>query len=133
LNVVTRAGAGSHDLSHIAFTMIETARSASVPELHEVPALAPRIAFIRARDNLVALNSVIELMRDIGRPGADMWEVAVWEHSIAADGSEICLTYQVHNEAITIPENIDAIRALTGVESDGARSIQKTDKSLGDC
>jgi len=77
------------------------------------------------------LNSVIELMRDLGRSRADMWEVAVWEDSMGVDNGEIYLTYQVHNEAITIPENIDAIRALTGIEEDGPRSIQKTDQSLG--
>jgi glyceraldehyde-3-phosphate dehydrogenase (NAD(P)) len=37
----------------------------------------------------------------------------------------------VHNEAIVIPETIDAIRALTGLETDGARSIAKTDAALG--
>ncbi len=131
LNLVTMAGAGSHNLSHIHFTMIETTKPTSLEEAREALSLAPRIAFIRTRDNLVALNSVIELMRDLGRPRGDMWEVAVWEDSMAVDNGEIFLTYQVHNEAITIPENIDAIRALTGIEKDGIRSIKKTDQSLG--
>lgn len=131
LNLVTMAGAGSHNLSHIHFTMIETTKATSLDEVREVLTLAPRIAFIRARDNLVALNSVIELMRDLGRPRADMWEVAVWEDSMAVDNGEIYLTYQVHNEAITIPENVDAIRALAGIEKDGSQSIKKTDQSLG--
>ncbi|KJS01498.1 MAG: glyceraldehyde-3-phosphate dehydrogenase [Desulfobulbaceae bacterium BRH_c16a] len=131
LNLVTMAGSGSHNLSHIHFTMIETTKATSLDEVREVLTLAPRIAFIRARDNLVALNSVIELMRDLGRPRADMWEVAVWEDSMAVDNGEIYLTYQVHNEAITIPENIDAIRALAGIEKDGSQSIKKTDQSLG--
>jgi glyceraldehyde-3-phosphate dehydrogenase (NAD(P)) len=65
-------------------------------------------------------NPVIELMRDLGRPRADMWEVAVWEDSMAVDNGEIFLTYQVHNEAITIPENIDAIRVLAGIEKGGS-------------
>ena len=131
LNLVTMAGAGSHNLSHLHFTMIETTKITSLDEVREVLMLAPRIAFIRVRDNLVALNSVIELMRDLGRPRADMWEVAVWEDSIAVDNGEIYLTYQVHNEAITIPENIDAIRALAGIEKNGSQSIKKTDQSLG--
>lgn len=131
LNLVTMAGAGSHNLSHIHFTMIETTKPTSLEEVRETLTLAPRIAFVRARDNLVALNSVIELMRDLGRPRADMWEVAVWEDSIGVDDGEIYLTYQVHNEAITIPENIDAIRALTAIEKDGSQSIKKTDLSLG--
>jgi glyceraldehyde-3-phosphate dehydrogenase/erythrose-4-phosphate dehydrogenase len=42
---------------------------------------------------------------------------------VAVENGEIYLTYPVHNEAISIPENIDAIRALTAVERDGARSI----------
>ena len=46
---------------------------------------APRIAFVRADRGVVALNSVIELMRDLGRPRGDMWEVAVWEDALAAD------------------------------------------------
>lgn len=41
------------------------------------------------------------------------------------------LTYQVHNEAIVIPENVDAIRAVTASEPDGAKSIALTEDTLG--
>ena len=91
----------------------------------------PRIAFIRMSDGLVALNSTIELMRDLGRPRGDMWEVAVWEDLLTVDGDEAYLTYQVYNEAIVVPETIDAIRALTGTTTDPAASIRRTDESLG--
>ena len=47
------------------------------------------------------------------------------------DGDQAYYTYQVFNQAIVIPETIDAIRALTGIETDPARSIAKTDASLG--
>jgi len=30
-----------------------------------------------------------------------------------------------------VPENVDAIRALCELESDGARSIEKTNKTMG--
>jgi hypothetical protein len=43
---------------------------------------------------------------------------------------EVYRTYQVHNEAIVIPENIGAIRALTGFENAEA-SIEATNRSLG--
>lgn len=131
LNLTTMAGAASHSLSHIHFAMIETSRPTSQDEVRDALWDAPRIAFVRAKDGLVALNSVIELMRDLGRPRGDMWEVAVWEDSLAVDSGEIYLTYQVHNEAIVTPENIDAIRALSGIEVDAVSSIQKTDTSLG--
>ncbi len=131
LDITTLAGAASHNLSHIHFAMVETTRPVALGELRAALWEAPRIAFVRAADGLVALNSVIELMRDLGRPRGDMWEVAVWEDALAADDREVYLTYQVHNEAIAIPESIDCIRALTGLESDASRSIAKTDKALG--
>ncbi|HEX2780976.1 MAG TPA: type II glyceraldehyde-3-phosphate dehydrogenase [Gemmatimonadaceae bacterium] len=131
LDIVTVAGAGPYNLSHIHFAMVETTRSVSVDELRDALSTEPRVAFVRASDGLVALNSVIELMRDIGRPRGDMWEVAVWEDSLASDGRELYLTYQVHNESIVIPETIDCIRALTAIEPDGAASIAKTDAALG--
>lgn len=130
LDVTTMAGAAPYDLSHLHFAMVETSRPVALDELREALWEEPRIAFIRADDELVALNSVVELIRDLNRPRADMWEVAVWEDALAADEREVYLTFQVHNEAIVIPENIDCIRALTGAEREGAESIRKTDASL---
>jgi glyceraldehyde-3-phosphate dehydrogenase (NAD(P)) len=131
LDITTIAGAGPYNLSHIHFAMVETTRPVSLDELRDALWDAPRIAFVRAGDGLVALNAVIELMRDLDRPRADMWEVAVWEDALAADEREVYLTFQVHNEAIVVPENVDCIRALTGLESNGVASIAKTDAALG--
>ena len=63
-------------------------------------------------------------------PG-DMWEVGLWEDSLAVLGDELFYSYQVCNQAIVVPETIDAIRALTGIEREGSVSIEKTDRSLG--
>lgn len=131
VDVITLAGAGPYNLSHIHFAMIETVRPVPVDELREALWEEPRIAFVRADDGLVALNSVMELMRDLGRPRGDLWEVALWEDALSADAKEVYLTFQVHNESIVIPETIDCIRALTGIEPDAGRSIAKTDASLG--
>ncbi len=131
LDIVTMAGAASYDLSHLHYLMVETTRPVSVTELKQALWEAPRIAFVRGADGLVALNSVIELMRDLGRPRNDMWEVAVWEDGLAADSHDLYITFQVHNEAVVVPENVDCIRALTGIETDPSRSIERTDRSMG--
>ena len=131
LNITTMAGTASHNLSHLHYAMIETTHPLNVEEIHHALSKEPRVAFVNSKNGLVALNSVIELMRDLGRPRNDLWEVALWEDSIAVDGDDVYLIYQVHNEAVTVPENIDAIRALTGIETDGARSIEKTDRAMG--
>lgn len=52
----------------------------------------------------VALNSVMEVARDLGRVGGDLREVAVGEDSLGVADREIFLAYQVHSEAIVIPE-----------------------------
>ena len=67
----------------------------------------------------------------MGRPWGDMYEVALWEDMLKVVGDELFYAYVVDNQAIVIPETIDAIRALTGIESDGQKSIVKTNKSLG--
>lgn len=131
LDITTMAGACSHNLSHVHYAMVETKRPIGLDELRYALWEEPRLAFVRSSNGLVALNSVIELMRDLGRPRNDMWEVAVWEDALAADERETYLVFQVHNEAITVPENIDAIRSLCGLESDGGKSITKTDKAMG--
>jgi len=132
LDIVTMAAKGPFDLGHVHFTMVETTRATTVDEVRGLLEAAPRVAFVRAADGLVGQNSIVELMRDLGRPRADLWEVALWEDAIAVrpDGGEIYLVYHVPNEAIVIPETIDAIRAMTGLESDPlARSRRPTRRS----
>jgi glyceraldehyde-3-phosphate dehydrogenase (NAD(P)) len=131
LNISTMAGTVPNNLSHIHYVMVETTRPISLNEVRHALWEEPRIAFVHSNNGLVALNSVIELMRDLGRPRNDLWEVALWEDALAVDEHEIYMVFQVHSEAITIPETIDAIRAMTGIETDAMKSIEKTNRSMG--
>ncbi|WP_131103843.1 type II glyceraldehyde-3-phosphate dehydrogenase [Ornithinimicrobium sufpigmenti] len=131
LDVVTMAAKASHTQTHSHFWTLQLTRPASRGELLEALRAAPRIAFVRMADGVTALNTTVELMRDLGRPRGDMWEVAVWEDVLTVEGDEAYLTYQVDNEAIATPETIDAIRALAGTVTDGATSIAMTDEILG--
>lgn len=131
LDVVTMAAKAAHTQSHNHYWALQLTRTASREEVLDAFRAAPRIAFIRMADGLGALNTTVELMRDLGRPRGDMWEVALWEDVLTVEGDEAYLTYQVYNEAIVVPESIDAIRALTGSVTDGATSIAMTDQALG--
>jgi glyceraldehyde-3-phosphate dehydrogenase (NAD(P)) len=90
-----------------------------------------RIALIRTSDGLVALNSVKELMADRGRPHDNLHEVALWADMLRVQGDELFYAYMVDNQAIVIPETIDAIRALTGIVENANESIAKTNTALG--
>ena len=131
LDVVTMAAKAAHTQTHSHFWSLQLTRPASREEVLGALRAAPRIAFIRMADGLVALNTTVELMRDLGRPRGDMWEVALWEDVLNVQGDEAYLTYQVYNEAIVVPESIDAIRALVGSIIDGPTSIAMTDEALG--
>ena len=67
MNITTIAGAEPYILSYIHFAMVRTTRPVGLDELRDALWDAPRIAFVRGSDGLVALNSVIELMRDLDR------------------------------------------------------------------
>jgi glyceraldehyde-3-phosphate dehydrogenase (NAD(P)) len=131
LDVVTMAAKGSHTQNHMHYWTVELTRPAGKEEVLGALRAMPRIALVRRADGIVALNSTIELMRDLGRPRGDMYEVAVWEDILTVQGNELFYTYTVDNQAVVIPENIDAIRALAGTITDAAESIRHTDHALG--
>lgn len=131
LDVITLAVVAAHTTSHLHAWSVELTRPATKEEVLAAFRAVPRIAFLSTADGIVALNSTVELMSDLGRPRGDMWEVGLWEDSLTVQGNEVFYNYQVYNQAIVVPETIDAIRALTGIEADGARSIAKTDNALG--
>ncbi|MDD3557171.1 MAG: type II glyceraldehyde-3-phosphate dehydrogenase [Melioribacteraceae bacterium] len=131
LDVITMAVKASHTQTHNHYWVVELTHDASRDDVLAAFKAASRIAFIRMSDGIVALNSSIELMKDIGRPRGDMWEVALWEDVLTVNGNEVYYTYQVYNEAIVVPESIDAIRALMGTVKDGSESILITDEAMG--
>ncbi|HJY62688.1 MAG TPA: type II glyceraldehyde-3-phosphate dehydrogenase [Ignavibacteria bacterium] len=131
LDIITMAVKAAHTQTHSHYWVVELTRQASREEVLAAFKAAPRIAFIRMSDGIVALNSTIELMKDLGRPRGDMWEVALWEDVLTVNGNEVYYTYQVYNEAIVVPESVDAIRALMGTIKDGSESIRITDEAMG--
>jgi len=131
LDVVTIAVVAAHTNCHLHSWSVELGRPATKDEVLAAFRAAPRIAFLRMSDGIVALNSTLEMMADLGRPRGDMWEVGLWEDGLIVNGLEVFYNYQVYNQAIVVPENIDAIRALIGVEQDGRASIAKTDRAMG--
>ena len=131
LDVVTMAVKVPQTLAHLHYWSVEMTRAASKEEVLAAFRTSTRIALIRYADGLPALNAVKELMSDAGRPRADLYEVALWEDMLKVQGNELFYAYMVDNQAIVIPETIDAIRALTKAQSDAKASIAKTDDALG--
>ena len=131
LDVVTMAVKVPQTLAHMHYWNIELRRASTKADVIQALKSSSRIVMVRCGDGLVGLNSVKELMADLKRPSSDLYEVAVWEDLITVQDNELFFTYMVDNQAIIVPETIDAIRALTGIMSDGAASIKATNAALG--
>jgi glyceraldehyde-3-phosphate dehydrogenase (NAD(P)) len=131
LDVITMAVKVPETLAHLHYWSVQMTRPASKDEVLGAFRTSSRIALIRMQDGLDALNAVKELMADIGRPHDNLYEVALWSDMLRVQGDELFYAYMVDNQAIVIPETIDAIRALCGSESDPAASIRKTNAALG--
>lgn len=131
LNVITSAVKVPETLSHMHYWNVKLTKKASNEEVLEAFKTSSRIHLIRYDQGLVSNNTIKEMYLDMGRPWGDMYEVALWEDMVKVVGDELFYAYVVDNQAIVIPETIDAIRALTGIEADGNKSIAKTNKSLG--
>ncbi|MCD1294462.1 type II glyceraldehyde-3-phosphate dehydrogenase [Methanocella sp. CWC-04] len=92
----------------------------------------PRLWLIPSWMNIKSTADVMEFGRELGRPRNDMMENCIWEESVSVDDSgEVNLFQAIHQESDAIPENVDCIRAMMGIEKDAKKSMDKTDKTLG--
>ncbi|ESR27449.1 type II glyceraldehyde-3-phosphate dehydrogenase [Lutibaculum baratangense] len=131
LDVVTIAVKVPENIAHLHSWAVQLAREATREDVLEAFRSSSRIGFLRMQDGHEALNTIKEMMSDIYRPRANLYEVALWEDLVTVQGDEAFYAYAVDNQAIVIPENIDAIRALAGSETSGSASIQRTNAALG--
>ncbi|MFX3626051.1 MAG: type II glyceraldehyde-3-phosphate dehydrogenase [bacterium] len=130
LDVVTVAVKVPQTLSHLHYWNVQLTKKTSKEEILTVLKSSSRILLINYEDGLTANNTIKEWMLAKGRTYGDMYEVALWQDMLKVTDSELFYAYVVDNQAIVIPETIDAIRALTGIEKSAERSIKKTNDSL---
>ncbi|AKB79006.1 NAD(P)-dependent glyceraldehyde 3-phosphate dehydrogenase archaeal [Methanosarcina horonobensis HB-1 = JCM 15518] len=129
INITTTALVVPTTLMHLHTVNMDVNTDCTAEDVKEIFSSQSRIRFIG--DGITSTAEIIEVARDIGRPRNDMWENCVWTESITVTEKEIYFFMAIHQESITIPENVDAIRAMMELESDGMKSIEKTNKSLG--
>lgn len=131
LDITTAALVAAETISHFHNWKVVLNEQVSKEKILEIFAATPRVIFLRASEGLKALNETVELMSDLGRSRGDMYEVGLWSESLTVQGNELFFNYQVYNQAIVIPETIDAIRALSGTEPDAHKSIATTNAAMG--
>ncbi len=114
---------------HIHMISIKLKDSVSPNNIIDLLEETRRIAVISSKDKLGSTAKLLDLSRELGRSRSDIYENLIWLDSICTEGKWLHLMQAIHQEAIVIPENIDAIRAVSG-STDASTSMSLTDSSL---
>ena len=130
LRILTMAVTVPTKIMHVHMIAARLSREVSRDEAIDVLEATPRTLVLDGRDRLGSTSGVMELGRDLGRRRNDMWETVVWEDTVTTSDHWLCWTQGVHQEAIVIPEVIDAIRAVFD-SVDAEASMNMTDRALG--
>lgn len=119
-------------LMHVHSVYMVLKKEATLEDVVSVLGEKKRILLIDSEETGIdSTAKIIEAARDAGRKRYDVPELVIWRDSIMVRGREVWLLQAVHQESIVVPENIDAIRGLMGVEGYPEKSISLTDEILG--
>ena len=131
LNIHTIAVKVPTTIMHLHAISAELKRPATVDEVLDVWRRVPRVKFFSGAEGVKSTAQIMEVARDMSRSRSDLYEIAVWEDGVHVVGNTLYYFQAVHQESDVVPENVDCIRAMLRLETDGKRSMAKTDKGLG--
>jgi len=122
-------------LMHTHALNVTLSGTPTTAEVRDLLADEDRLLLVPERLGIDGAGKLKEYTRDAGRPRGDVWENCIWAESISVepldDGRSDCYLFQaIHQEADVVPENVDAIRAITDV-ADRAESVRRTNEALG--
>lgn len=130
VNTVTMAFKVPTTHMHLHSLILSLKKLATKEEVVKALSAAPRITLVDGKSGFKSTANIMDWAREKGRDRNDVYEATVWRDSVTVVDGEAYMFLAVHQEAIVVPENIDAIRALAGGYS-REDSMRMTDESLG--
>ncbi len=91
----------------------------------------PRVRVVSIEDGFDSNASLFQYARYLESPRADMYEIGVWEEMIGFNGDDLVFAINIPQEAVTIPETIDAIRAAVPMQKERDEAVALTNRYLG--
>ena len=91
----------------------------------------PRVRVVSLAEGFLGNASLFRYARDLGNPRGDMYEIALWSDTVVKSGRDLMFAINIPQEAVTIPETIDAIRAALRLQPDRDSATAATNASLG--
>ena len=91
----------------------------------------PRIRNVKIADGFNSNAALFRYARDLGNKRADMYDIAVFDETIAKSGREFMFAINIPQESVVIPETMDAIRAALSMQTDRLEAVGLTNQYLG--
>jgi len=129
LDIKTLAVKVPTTFGHVHMVNVDMEGDASEEEVLDAFEEQPRVKLVNAEDGYDSTAKLHEKMRDLGRKRSDMQETGVWKETVTVDDGKLYWLHMVHQEAIVVPDNVDAIRSMLKMQSKSA-SISKTNRSM---
>jgi len=98
--------------------------------LIEICRAHPRIRVVRIADGFNSNTALFRYARNLGNKRGDMYEIALWEECIGMSGDDILFAINIPQEAVTIPETIDGVRACMEMQTDWLDAVGLTNQYL---
>ncbi|MBC5792756.1 MAG: type II glyceraldehyde-3-phosphate dehydrogenase [Nanohaloarchaea archaeon] len=130
LDITTLAVKVPVTYGHVHMVTAELEKETSEEDVKQAFRNQPRVNLVSAGEGYDSTGKIHEKMRDIGRKRSDMQEAGVWEETVSVDEERVHWIHMVHQEAIVVPENVDAIRSMFEME-EKQDSIEMTSSSMG--
>jgi len=130
INIVTLAMIVPVTMMHMHVVQMDLKKEATREKVLEIIEKHPRMGLVRKATGITSTAELKEYAMDLGRQRSDLWENGIFEESVSCLGKELYLFQAIHQEADVVVENVDCIRAMTGIEKDPAKSIAMTNKAL---
>ncbi|MDD1673621.1 MAG: type II glyceraldehyde-3-phosphate dehydrogenase [Methanomicrobiales archaeon] len=130
IDIVTMATIVPTTFMHVHAVQMDLRKEATRERVIDLIRAHSRLGLVRKGPAIKSTAELKEFVMDLGRPRADMWENGIFEESITAPGKELLFFQAIHQEAVVVVENVDAIRAATETIKNAATSIQMTNEAL---
>lgn len=115
---------------HIITLVVTPKKPVSTDMALELFEAHPRIKVVEIAKGFNSNTALFKYARDKGNKRADMYEIAVFKEMVAKSGQDLFFTINIPQEAVVIPESIDAIRAALSMQTDRDDAVSATNKYL---
>ncbi|WP_336035182.1 type II glyceraldehyde-3-phosphate dehydrogenase [Halobacterium yunchengense] len=117
-------------LMHMHSVNVTLEAEPDADEVRDLLAEQSRITVVDESLGIEGTGQLKEWALDRGRPRGDLWENCLWGESVTAEGRDFYCFQAIHQESDVVPENVDAVRAITE-SADAAESVATTNDALG--